>query len=55
MSTVQTPTQTIVRRAVTSPERCRCEDPLPVERAERKGAAVVVCQRCGLRVPPRLR
>lgn len=47
-------TQTIVRRATAHPEPCRCADPIPVERAERKGAAVVVCLRCGLRVPPRL-
>jgi hypothetical protein len=47
--------QTIVRRASAHPETCSCADPIPVERAERKGAAVVVCQRCGLRVPARLR
>jgi hypothetical protein len=50
-----TPTQTILRRAVASAETCACDDPLPVQRAERKGAAVVVCLRCGLRVPARLR
>jgi hypothetical protein len=55
MSTFLTPTQSIVRRATTHPETCACTDPVPVERAERKGAAVVVCQRCGLRVPLRLR
>jgi hypothetical protein len=55
MSTAPTPTQTILRRATAHPHACRCDDPEPVERAERKGAAVVVCQRCGLRVPPRLR
>jgi hypothetical protein len=47
--------QTIVRRASAHPEACSCSDPLPVERAERKGAAVVVCLRCGFRVPARLR
>jgi len=36
-------------------ELCRCETPLPVQRAERKGAAVTVCARCGGRIPPRLR
>jgi hypothetical protein len=34
---------------------CSCEKPVPVERAERKGAAVTVCLRCGLQVPARLR
>ena len=34
---------------------CTCETPIPVERAERKGAAVTVCMRCGLRIPARLR
>jgi len=34
---------------------CACERPLPVERAERKGAAEVVCLRCGGSVPARLR
>ena len=34
---------------------CSCDKPVPVERAERKGAAVTVCLRCGLYVPPRLR
>ncbi|HXH97451.1 MAG TPA: hypothetical protein VNH40_09605 [Gaiellaceae bacterium] len=47
--------QTIVRRASAHPNPCSCADPIPVERAERKGAAVVVCLRCGLRVPARLR
>ena len=45
----------VVRLARTNPHRCSCADPIPVERAERKGAAVVVCQRCGLRVSLRLR
>jgi hypothetical protein len=45
----------LVRLAVTHPERCRCADPMPVERAERKGVAAVVCQRCGRRTPARLR
>jgi hypothetical protein len=34
---------------------CSCDTPIPVERAERKGAAVTVCLRCGLHVPVRLR
>ncbi len=45
----------LVRFAVTRLERCRCPDPMPVERAVRKGAAVLVCRRCGLRPPARLR
>jgi hypothetical protein len=48
-------TESVVRLATTHPDRCSCADPVPVERAERKGAAVVLCQRCGLRVPLRLR
>ena len=47
--------ETIFRRAVAHPHTCRCPDPLPVVRALRKGAAVTVCQRCGNRVPVRLR
>ena len=47
-------TKTIVRRAITAPAACACSDPIPFERAERKGAAVVVCLRCGYRVPQRL-
>jgi hypothetical protein len=50
-----TPTQTILRAAFASHESCSCDDPMPVQRAERKGAAVVVCLRCGLCVAPRLR
>ncbi|MGH3048548.1 MAG: hypothetical protein ACRDLK_00195 [Gaiellaceae bacterium] len=46
---------TVARLALLQPDRCGCSDPIPVERAERKGAAVVVCQRCGLRMPLRLR
>ena len=38
-----------------SHETCRCDVPLPAERAERKGAAAIVCVRCGGRIPPRLR
>jgi hypothetical protein len=57
MTPTPTPTltETIVRRATAHPQACSCRDPIPVERAERKGAAVVVCLRCGLRVPARLR
>ena len=39
----------------TIPGACSCERPLPIERAERKGAASVVCLRCGNPVPARLR
>ncbi|HKI92948.1 MAG TPA: hypothetical protein VJ986_11670 [Gaiellaceae bacterium] len=51
----QTSTQMILRRASAQAQTCSCDDPIRVERAERKGAAVVVCLRCGLRVPARLR
>jgi hypothetical protein len=34
---------------------CTCEKPLPVERAERKGAATTECARCGLPLRLRLR
>ncbi len=27
---------------------CTCSNPIPVVRAERKGAALTVCDRCGL-------
>jgi hypothetical protein len=33
---------------------CTCEKPIPVERAERKGAAVTECARCGLPIALRL-
>jgi hypothetical protein len=55
MTPTPTLTETIVRRAAADPQTCSCHDPISVERAERKGAAVVVCLRCGLRVPARLR
>lgn len=48
-------TNAVVRRAPSRPHLCECKEPMPVERAARKGAAVVVCQRCGLSVPARLR
>jgi len=48
-------TTTIMRTAGASNSTCECTDPIPVQRAERKGAAVTICQRCGLRVPLRLR
>jgi hypothetical protein len=51
----ETHTETILRAATSSSETCACRDPIPVQRAERKGAALTVCQRCGLRVPARLR
>ena len=35
-------------------ETCSCQQPLPIEKAERKGAAVTVCLRCGLPIPARL-
>lgn len=47
-------TTTMLKTAMTNAS-CRCDDPIPVQRAERKGAVVSVCQRCGLRVPLRLR
>jgi hypothetical protein len=34
------------------PPTCSCEQPLPRIRAERKGAATTICDRCGL--PARL-
>jgi hypothetical protein len=33
---------------------CTCEKPVPVQRAERKGAASTECAKCGLPVPLRL-
>jgi len=33
---------------------CTCPDPIPVERATRKGAAQTECLRCGLPVALRL-
>jgi hypothetical protein len=33
--------------AGTVTERCTCADPIVVVQAERKGAAVSVCARCG--------
>ena len=46
---------TTMLRTATTNESCTCADPIPVQRAARKGAAVSICQRCGLRVPLRLR
>lgn len=34
---------------------CSCPEPLPRERAVRKGAARTICERCGLPIPLRLR
>lgn len=34
---------------------CSCVTPIPVQQAERKGAARTVCARCGLAVPLKLR
>jgi hypothetical protein len=39
----------------TAPGACACERPVPIERAERKGAAETVCLRCGNPVSARLR
>jgi hypothetical protein len=33
---------------------CTCAEPIPVQRATRKGAATTECQRCGLPIPLRL-
>jgi len=55
MNQTLTLTQSIVRTASAQSATCSCSDPIRAERAERKGAAVVVCLRCGLRVPARLR
>ena len=49
------PSASILQAAAATSATCVCADPIPVQRAARKGAAVTVCQRCGLRVPPRLR
>ncbi len=38
-----------------APGACACERPVPIERAERKGAAETVCLRCGKPVSARLR
>jgi hypothetical protein len=35
-------------------ESCSCAEPVPVERAERKGAAWTECARCLLPVPVKL-
>jgi hypothetical protein len=38
----------------TSTSTCTCADPIPVERATRKGAAEIECARCGRPIAPRL-
>jgi len=48
-------TASILKTATSTSATCDCTDPIPVQRAARKGAAVTICQRCGLRVPLRLR
>ena len=48
-------TASILEAATATSATCECADPIPVQRAARKGAAVTICQRCGLRVPLRLR
>lgn len=42
-------------KTLPTTETCRCEHPLPIERATHKGASETVCARCGLPVPLRLR
>ena len=39
----------------TVPGVCACERTVPIERAEREGAAHTVCLRCGKPVSARLR
>jgi hypothetical protein len=34
--------------------RCTCSQPIPVERATRKGAATIECARCGKPIQLRL-
>jgi hypothetical protein len=48
-------TASILMTATAASATCSCADSIPVQRATRKGAAVTICQRCGLRVPLRLR
>jgi len=48
-------TATIMEAATATHETWRCADPIPTQHAKRKGAAVTICQRCGLRVRLRLR
>jgi hypothetical protein len=48
-------TATILEHASATSATCACADPIPLQQAKRKGAAVTICQRCGLRVPLRLR
>jgi hypothetical protein len=55
MDTLETQNQLLTRHAVASSGTCTCSDPIPVQRAERKGAALTICIRCGLRVAATLR
>ena len=48
-------TAAILKTATATGATCDCADPIPVQRAARKGTAVTICQRCGLRVRLRLR
>jgi hypothetical protein len=48
-------TASILETAAATGATCACDDPIPVQHAKRKGAAVTICQRCGLRVRLRLR
>jgi hypothetical protein len=36
-------------------QTCSCVNPIPTQQATRKGAALTVCARCNLSIPPRLR
>ena len=40
----------ILKAASATNEVCACDQPVPVQYAEHKGAAMTICQRCGLRV-----
>jgi len=48
-------TATIMEVAAATGATCDCADPIPVQHAKHKGAAITICQRCGLRVRLRLR
>ena len=37
-----------------SPKSCACAQPIPIERAERKGASWTECARCTRPLPARL-
>jgi len=48
-------TASILDTATATATTCSCAEPIPAQHAKRKGAAVTICRRCGLRVPLRLR